>query len=352
MCNQAKKFLRYMLSSVLLSSVLTYSQFNMNIYAQEMDSGEKDTVTMNEIAGSGCRVYMIMPLLMNNIKIMEDNGLLPKDDDADYEEVTAEASVDDIYFDVKSGQYTVKEKLICNESMVNHLERLNKNMVDIKICIDKRSIPLERSVIAEATNINTGAVDYSKIFAWCKEFCKKYCSATTMRAWNGNLINIPGGDGKDKIKEGTTATELASKVYNALISFRSEEIKAVKALPKRYIECDLSAQKIYWYDDGECSMSTDCVTGAVDTPTPVGTFTIKNNMGRTALSGPTWYVWVNNWAYFSQGCGLHDATWQKSFGLERWQAGYGSHGCINLPLSIANQMRSKTSVGDIIIIHK
>ena len=64
------------------------------------------------------------------------------------------------------------------------------------------------------------------------------------------------------------------------------------------------------------------------------------------------YSDVNNWAYFSQGCGLHDATWQKSFGLERWQAGYGSHGCINLPLSIANQMRSKTSVGDIIIIHK
>ena len=325
----------------MIFSVIVFSQLNLPVFAQGENAENYDMSYFRMIT---------VPTLVNAMKAVGEQDFDGNTEDVNDEE-QRNAAIDDIYFDAESGEFTVDEKYYCNPSMVSHIERLNKNMVDIKIVLDKRTIPLERTVIAEATDINTGAIDYSVIFNWCKEFCRKYCSATTMRAWNGNIINIPGGDGKYKIKEGTTAQELTSKVYTALISFNSEEIKAVKSLPQRYIECDLSAQKIYWYDDGECSMSADCVTGAVNTPTPIGTYTIKNNMGATVLTGPTWYQWVNNWAYFSQGCGLHDASWQKSFGLERWKAGYGSHGCINLPLSIANQLRSKTAVGDIIIIH-
>ena len=34
---------------------------------------------------------------------------------------------------------------------------------------------------------------------------------------------------------------------------------------------------------------------------------------------------------FVYGQGLHDASWQSSFGGNRYKTGAGSHGCVNLP---------------------
>ena len=52
------------------------------------------------------------------------------------------------------------------------------------------------------------------------------------------------------------------------------------------------------------------------------------------------------------GVGFHDATWQSSFGGNRYLNGYGSHGCINMPLSKAKTLYGMISVGTKVIIHK
>ena len=50
------------------------------------------------------------------------------------------------------------------------------------------------------------------------------------------------------------------------------------------------------------------------------------------------------------GVGFHDATWQSSFGGNRYTYA-GSHGCINMPYSAVQQLYSLVSVGTPIVIH-
>ena len=51
------------------------------------------------------------------------------------------------------------------------------------------------------------------------------------------------------------------------------------------------------------------------------------------------------------GIGFHDATWQRAFGGERYKQGYGSHGCINMPLKGVAELYEMVEKGCPVIIH-
>ena len=51
------------------------------------------------------------------------------------------------------------------------------------------------------------------------------------------------------------------------------------------------------------------------------------------------------------GQGLHDASWQSSFGGNRYKSGAGSHGCINLPTDQAALIYNTIDGGYPIIIY-
>ena len=53
---------------------------------------------------------------------------------------------------------------------------------------------------------------------------------------------------------------------------------------------------------------------------------------------------------FNGGVGLHDATWQSSFGGQRYKFN-GSHGCINLPLNVAASVFSQVSSGFPVLVY-
>ena len=50
--------------------------------------------------------------------------------------------------------------------------------------------------------------------------------------------------------------------------------------------------------------------------------------------------------------GFHDATWQAAFGGTRYKSGFGSHGCVNLSYSKAQELYGIIQVGDVVIVHK
>lgn len=262
------------------------------------------------------------------------------------------AVISDIMF--TGDTFTVPEGLFITPAMQRHLVRLNKNLEsDITLSIGGRQISLTKQTIADMTDINTGAIDYNKLYSWCKYIYDSYGSATTFRSWNGAIITIPKGD--YTVKETFTIQDIITKVYPALLSFSDLTLELSPTLGNDYIECDLTNQKIYWYQGGQCVLSSNCVTGKKSTPTPTGIYSIKNILGRTRLKGESngseWDVYVNHWSLFHNGCGLHDASWQSFFGLARWQAGYGSHGCINLPPYIADKMGEFMTCGEPIIIY-
>lgn len=259
------------------------------------------------------------------------------------------ATISDIYF---TGQiWAVPDDCYATKSMSEHLSRLNKNLKpNIVVSVLDRDFVLQKSEIANMTDVATGTIDYNKLWSWCKYIADGFGSATTFRSWNGEILPIPKGD--YKVKETFTTSDVITKVYPALLEFKDLHLDLQPALGDKYIDCDLTNQKIFWFENALCSFSSDCVTGKASTPTPTGIYSIKNLLGKTRLTGPTWDCWVDNWAAFYDGCGLHDASWQSSFGLARWQAGYGSHGCVNLPVGIASKMKNHMEVGEPIIVYK
>ena len=264
------------------------------------------------------------------------------------EQMKRAATISDIYF--SGEEWTVPSDYYTTDSMVSHLERLNRNLKpNIVVSVLDRDFILQKPEIANMTNVHTGEIDYNKLWSWCKYIADGFGSATTFRSWNGEIVPIPKGD--YTVTETFTTYDVISKVYPALLGSKNLQLDLQPALGDKYIDCDLTNQKVFWFENALCSFSSDCVTGKATTPTPTGTYSIKNILGRTRLKGPTWDCWVNNWSAFYDGCGLHDASWQTSFGLARWQAGYGSHGCINLPVKIAAEMKNHMEVGQPIIVY-
>ena len=94
-------------------------------------------------------------------------------------------------------------------------------------------------------------------------------------------------------------------------------------------------------------MDTPCVTGNPNNGhvTPCGAFRITYCERNAILKGANYRTPVSYWMPFNGDIGLHDATWQKSFGGQRYREGYGSHGCVNLPLSAAGTIFSYVQAG-------
>lgn len=109
-----------------------------------------------------------------------------------------------------------------------------------------------------------------------------------------------------------------------------------------YVEVDLSSQYLWFYKHGYLVAEGPIVSGlpTEERATHEGVFTIPykqspaNLVGQGGGPGESWDVEVQYWMPFDDGQGLHDATWQSSFGGNTYQYA-GSHGCINLSLDLA-----------------
>ena len=131
----------------------------------------------------------------------------------------------------------------------------------------------------------------------------------------------------------------------------------------RFCDVDLTEQHARFYDEsGSCVWESDIVSGAIngEDDTPTGVYMLNSKAKDVNLVGPVdpetnkpeWDSPVSYWMPFvGNMVGLHDAPWQSSFGGTRYKDGYGSHGCINLPLDKAEQIYSLIQIGDPVIVH-
>ena len=128
-------------------------------------------------------------------------------------------------------------------------------------------------------------------------------------------------------------------------------------LAGNYVEVNLSMQHLWFYRDYQLVVESDLVSGCVakKTETNTGVFPLAFKESPSTLSGddgPNGYsVEVQYWMPFSDGQGLHDASWRGSFGGNVYQNS-GSHGCINLPLYAAQAIYNQIQAGMAIIVYK
>jgi lipoprotein-anchoring transpeptidase ErfK/SrfK len=108
----------------------------------------------------------------------------------------------------------------------------------------------------------------------------------------------------------------------------------------KVIRVVLSEQRLYAYEDGQLARSTLISSGLYGTPTPVGTFSVRNKIPYHVMAGAGYYLPdVPHSMYFFGLYALHGAYWHNNFGNPM------SHGCVNLPLDEAEWLFNWATVG-------
>lgn len=103
-----------------------------------------------------------------------------------------------------------------------------------------------------------------------------------------------------------------------------------------YVEINLTAQHLFFYKDGELLIESDFVSGnpSKGNATPDGAYAITYTERNATLKGQNYRTPVSYWMPFNGNVGMHDSPWRSAFGGVIYQTN-GSHGCINLPPSVA-----------------
>ena len=71
--------------------------------------------------------------------------------------------------------------------------------------------------------------------------------------------------------------------------------------------------------------------------TPPGLFGLTYKQKDAVLRGANYTTPVKYWMPFNGNVGMHDASWRQSFGGDIYLEN-GSHGCINLPVKMAEEI--------------
>ena len=119
-----------------------------------------------------------------------------------------------------------------------------------------------------------------------------------------------------------------------------------------YIEVNIESQRISMYLDGKLFLEGPVVTGTANTSreTPRGIFSIQCKEYDVILKGADYESHVYYWMPIYGGIGIHDADgWRYEYGGDIYEYD-GSHGCINVPLYIAEKIYDNAYIGMLVIV--
>ncbi|MFH1509048.1 MAG: L,D-transpeptidase family protein [bacterium] len=115
----------------------------------------------------------------------------------------------------------------------------------------------------------------------------------------------------------------------------------------KYIEVDLSEQKLYAYEKGVLYKEYLISSGLPGTPSPQGEFAVTRHQESKLYSGPGFYLPNTLWNMNFYGpYYIHGAYWHNNFGHPM------SHGCINMRTEEAKIMYDFAPDGTKVIIHE
>ena len=190
---------------------------------------------------------------------------------------------------------------------------------------------------------------------------------------DGKQITVEGGAAEYDYGWSIDSSALSETIANNLRANKADPIEIPmlrtaaswtpggKDWPNRYVDVDLSEQHVRMYDDANNVIwESDCVSGnpIYGGGTDTGVFFIYMKSSPMELVGldyngdgePDYRTWVTYWMPFDGGEGLHDMTTRYAFGGSIFTYD-GSHGCVNLPYSAAQELYGITNVGDCVVVH-
>ena len=231
----------------------------------------------------------------------------------------------------------------------NTTEVLDYQTIDSWIMIDGENIGIDQE--AAKAYIQNLANTYNTIYV-----------PRTFHTSYGNDVTISGNEYGFQIDQDGELAQLLEDLKSGtavsrdpVYSIQGMQRNGTDDLAGSYIEVSLDNQHLWLYKDGALVTETDIVSGApkAGRETYRGAWTIAYKASPYNLSRQEYgyNVKVNYWMPFVYGQGLHDASWQSSFGGNRYKSGAGSHGCINLPTDQAALIYNTIDGGYPIIIY-
>jgi lipoprotein-anchoring transpeptidase ErfK/SrfK len=114
----------------------------------------------------------------------------------------------------------------------------------------------------------------------------------------------------------------------------------------RWIDVDLSQQRLYAYEGDTLIRSFVVSTGTWQTPTVTGRYKVWIKLRSAPMSGPGYYLPdVPYIMYFYKGYGIHGTYWHNNFGTPM------SHGCVNMTIPDAEWVYNFSVVGTVVNVH-
>lgn len=154
------------------------------------------------------------------------------------------------------------------------------------------------------------------------DFSGQYDETEKLALYQGQEISVP--------------LLISDRIYDAVLGVADPS--------ERWIEIDLSEQKIKAWEGGSLFLESLVSTGLPWWPTPQGEFRIWSKFRYTKMEGGEgkYYYYLPNVPYVMffendqvaawRGFSLHGTYWHNDFGRVH------SHGCVNLPTPIAGQL--------------
>lgn len=140
---------------------------------------------------------------------------------------------------------------------------------------------------------------------------------------------------------------LSEPVLLARASSIAVKMSALKKSQQRWIEIDLSSQRLIAWQGKTPFHAVIVSTGKDSTPTLTGIFEIQSKHRIARMQGDDYDLPdVPYTLFYSGSYAIHGAYWHRSFGTPV------SHGCVNVAVDHAKRLFNWASVGTPVIVHE
>lgn len=205
------------------------------------------------------------------------------------------------------------------------------------------------------------SVDDARVTEFVQQLASRFNTYGDVRRFEtslGDEIEIGGGDygwviDKDKEK---------ARIYKDLKKgghIEREPVYSQSAIKhgaddigKTYVEIDYTNQHLWYYEKGRLIIDTDIVSGNIGrgNGSPDGIFKIVYKQRDATLVGEGYSSPVSYFMPFAYNVGIHDASWRDKFGGNIYLSS-GSHGCVNVPPDVAENLYGKIEVGTPVVAY-
>lgn len=294
---------------------------------------------------------------------------------------------------MEAGCYELPDIYDTDEELKKELELKNEYAKsEVKLQLDDITLEPGMELYEEVLEKKNDSYEVSQklVRKYVQSLAKKYNTIDSDRnfttSFNDKTVKVYGSAFGYELNEEETEKVL----YKALTSGKPATVEAVfdskgytldgeNDIGDTYIEVNLSEQKVIAYKNGKKLAEGDCVSGkeAAGHGTCIGLYAIQDKLSPTVLRGEkkpvtktvtkkkgkkkvkvqeTTYEYeyespVTFWMQFNGGIGLHDAAgWRSTYGGSIYYYS-GSHGCVNLPYSLAETLYKNYDIGDPVVVY-